>query len=43
MRAAGSSGSANGRRPFTLPADPATRIARLREWNRALDLYAREV
>ena len=32
-----------GRRPFTLPADPATRIARLREWNRALDLYAREV
>jgi hypothetical protein len=32
-----------GRRPFTLPHDPATRIARLREWNQALDLYAREV
>ncbi len=32
-----------GRRPFTLPADPATRIARLRQWNQALDLYAREV
>jgi uncharacterized protein (TIGR01319 family) len=32
-----------GRRPFTLPEDPATRIAKLRQWNRALDLYAREV
>ena len=32
-----------GRRPFTLPDDPATRIERLRAWNRALDLYAREV
>ena len=32
-----------GRRPFTLPADPASRIAKLREWNQALDLYAREV
>ncbi len=32
-----------GRRPFTLPSDPATRISRLRQWNRALDLYAREV
>jgi uncharacterized protein (TIGR01319 family) len=32
-----------GRRPFTLPVDPATRIARLRQWNQALDLYAREV
>ncbi len=32
-----------GRRPFALPQDPATRIARLREWNRALDLYPREV
>jgi hypothetical protein len=34
---------ARGRRPFALPDDPATRIARLREWNRALDLYAGEV
>jgi hypothetical protein len=32
-----------GRRPFTLPEDPTTRIARLRQWNQALDLYAREV
>jgi len=32
-----------GRRPFTLPDDPAARIERLRAWNRALDLYAREV
>ncbi len=32
-----------GRRPFALPVDPATRIARLREWNRALDLYPREI
>ena len=32
-----------GRRPFTLPDDPATRIARLRAWNRALDLYPREM
>jgi hypothetical protein len=32
-----------GRRPFALPADPAERIARLRAWNRALDLYPREV
>ena len=32
-----------GRRPFTLPDDPATRIARLREWNRALGMYPREV
>jgi hypothetical protein len=32
-----------GRRPFTLPADSAARIERLRAWNRALDLYAREV
>jgi uncharacterized protein (TIGR01319 family) len=32
-----------GRRPFTLPEDPATRIARLRQWNQALDLYPREV
>ncbi|MEQ1833173.1 MAG: glutamate mutase L [Candidatus Eisenbacteria bacterium] len=32
-----------GRRPFSLPDDPATRIARLRVWNRALDLYPREM
>jgi uncharacterized protein (TIGR01319 family) len=32
-----------GRRPFELPADPAERIARLRAWNRALDMYPREV
>jgi uncharacterized protein (TIGR01319 family) len=30
-------------RPFTLPADARERQARLREWNRALDLYPREV
>jgi uncharacterized protein (TIGR01319 family) len=32
-----------GRRPFTLPEEPALRIERLRAWNRALDVYAREV
>jgi uncharacterized protein (TIGR01319 family) len=32
-----------GRQPFHLPADPATRIQRLRTWNRALGLYPREV
>jgi hypothetical protein len=32
-----------GRRPFTLPADPAERIARLRAWNRALGSYPREI
>jgi uncharacterized protein (TIGR01319 family) len=32
-----------GRRPFSLPADAAARIARLRSWNAALNLYAREV
>jgi hypothetical protein len=32
-----------GRRPFTLPEDATARIAQLRRWNRALDLYAREV
>lgn len=32
-----------GRRPFTLPADANARIERLRAWNRALDLYPREV
>jgi uncharacterized protein (TIGR01319 family) len=34
---------ARGRRPFTLPAVPHERIARLRAWNQALDLYPREV
>ncbi len=34
---------ARGRRPFTLPDAPAARIAKLREWNRALGLYPREV
>ncbi len=32
-----------GRRPFTLPADPAARIQRLRAWNRSLNVYPREV
>jgi hypothetical protein len=32
-----------GRQPFHLPGDAATRIDRLRAWNRALDLYPREV
>jgi hypothetical protein len=32
-----------GRQPFELPSDPAERIVRLRAWNRALDLYPREV
>jgi hypothetical protein len=32
-----------GRRPFALPEDPATRIARLKQWNQALDLYPRDV
>ena len=32
-----------GRQPFELPADSAARIERLRAWNRALGLYAREV
>ncbi len=34
---------ARGRRPFTLPEDAAARIAKLREWNRAMSLYPREV
>ena len=34
---------ARGRRPFELPADPASRIQRLRAWHRALGLYPREV
>jgi uncharacterized protein (TIGR01319 family) len=32
-----------GRQPFHLPSDAAARIARLRAWNRALSMYAREV
>jgi len=32
-----------GRRPFTLPAADATRIQCLRDWNRALAVYPREV
>ena len=32
-----------GRRPFALPAEPAERIRRLRAWNQALGVYAREV
>jgi len=32
-----------GRRPFSMPDDPAERIRRLRAWNQALDLYPREV
>ncbi|HTK31440.1 MAG TPA: glutamate mutase L [Candidatus Saccharimonadaceae bacterium] len=32
-----------GRQPFELPHDPRQRIERLRAWNRALGLYAREV
>jgi hypothetical protein len=32
-----------GRRPFSLPADSAARIQRLRTWNRALGVYPREV
>ncbi len=32
-----------GRRPFTLPAEPRARIGRLRAWNRALNVYPREV
>jgi len=34
---------ARGRRPFALPAHARERIARLRDWNRAMDLYPREV
>jgi uncharacterized protein (TIGR01319 family) len=32
-----------GRRPFALPEPDGERQARLREWNRALDLYPRDV
>jgi hypothetical protein len=34
---------ARGRRPFELPKDPAKRIEKLRAWNRALDLFPREL
>jgi hypothetical protein len=34
---------ARGRQPFALPADAPARIAKLRAWNRALGMYAREV
>jgi len=34
---------ARGRRPFALPSGPRERIAKLREWNRSMDLYPREV
>ena len=34
---------ARGRQPFALPSDADARIERLRAWNRALDLYPREV
>jgi uncharacterized protein (TIGR01319 family) len=34
---------ARGRRPFVLPENREERIARLRTWNRTLNLYAREV
>lgn len=32
-----------GRRPFTLPPEKAARLHALAQWNRALDLYPREV
>ena len=34
---------ARGRQPFQLPADHAARIEKLRHWNRALQMYPREV
>jgi len=34
---------ARGRHPFTLPTETSERIAKLRGWNRALGMYAREV
>jgi uncharacterized protein (TIGR01319 family) len=34
---------ARGRRPFELPKDAAKRIERLRAWNKALDVYPREI
>jgi uncharacterized protein (TIGR01319 family) len=32
-----------GRRPFELPKDKARRIEKLRAWNRALDIFPREI
>ena len=32
-----------GRKPFAMPSDVAARIRQLRAWNRALDMYPREV
>jgi hypothetical protein len=34
---------ARGRRPFELPKDATKRIEKLRAWNRALDVYPREI
>jgi hypothetical protein len=34
---------ARGRRPFDLPKDDKKRIEKLRAWNRALDVYPREI
>ena len=34
---------ARGRRPFELPKDNTKRIEKLRAWNRALDIYPREL
>ncbi len=34
---------ARGRRPFELPKDATKRIEKLRAWNRALDVYPREL
>jgi uncharacterized protein (TIGR01319 family) len=34
---------ARGRRPFELPKDATKRIERLRAWNKALDVYPREI
>jgi len=34
---------ARGRRPFKLPDDAGKRIEKLRAWNRALDIFPREI
>ena len=34
---------ARGRRPFLLPADPATRVAKLSEWATAMELYPKDL
>jgi hypothetical protein len=34
---------ARGRRPFDLPKDDTKRIEKLRAWNKALDIYPREL